>query len=156
MRWADISGGEWTIPKAPREKDTGGVLMLPKPALDIIEAQRKMGNNPFVFAGRGDGPFNGFSKCKTRLDVTLPEGTPGWTIHDLRRTARSLMSRAGVPAEHAERVLGHVLRGVEGIYDRFAYRDEKSEALRKLAALVDSVVCPRDNVTPMVKRAKRR
>ncbi len=40
-----------------------------------------------------------------------------WTIHDLRRTARSLMSRAGVSSEHAERVLGHVIGGVEGVYN---------------------------------------
>ena len=52
-------------------------------------------------------------------------GVDGWTLHDLRRTARSLMSRAGVPSEHAERVLGHVIKGVEGIYDRHGYSEEK-------------------------------
>ena len=36
------------------------------------------------------------------------------------------MSRAGVPRDHAERVLGHVIPGVEGVYDRHAYlEDEK-------------------------------
>ena len=56
MKWADISeDGEWTIPQEPREKDSAGSLMLPPAALDIIRAQPQIGNNPFVFAGRGDG-----------------------------------------------------------------------------------------------------
>ena len=44
MRWADISdAGEWNIPKEPREKHAGGVLVLPKVALDIVRAQPQRG-----------------------------------------------------------------------------------------------------------------
>ena len=78
-------------------------------------------------------------------------------IHDLRRTARSLMSRAGVSSEHAERVMGHGIAGVEGVYDRHSYRDEKADALQRLAALIDGIVHPRTaDVVPMAKRKKRR
>ena len=53
MRWADISDdGEWTIPQEPREKDSAGSLMLPTAALDIIRAQPRLGENPYVFAAR--------------------------------------------------------------------------------------------------------
>lgn len=75
-----------------------------------------------------------------------------WTIHDLRRTARSLMSRAGVLSEHAERVMGHAIGGVEGVYDRHSYFDEKADVLARLAALIDSIVHPRANVVAMKKR----
>jgi integrase len=81
---------------------------------------------------------------------------PGWVLHDLRRTARSLLSRAGVRPDIAERVLGHSLQGVEAVYDRHAYSAEKADALRRLAALIDSIVQPRENVVPLAKRAKRR
>jgi len=71
-------------------------------------------------------------------------------IHDLRRTARSLMSRAGVRPDVAERVLGHALQGVEGIYDRHCYSDEKAAALATLAALVDRILAgPSDNVVDL-------
>ena len=63
-----------------------------------------------------------------------------WVLHDLRRTARSLMSRAGVPSEHAERTLGHAIKGVEGVYDRHRYEEEKAEALRRLANLIEKIV----------------
>jgi hypothetical protein len=65
------------------------------------------------------------------------------------------MSRAGVASEHAERVMGHAIGGVEGIYNRHQYRAEKADALARLATLIDGIVNPRDNVTPMHKRAKR-
>jgi integrase len=81
---------------------------------------------------------------------------PGWTLHDLRRTARSLMSRADVRPDIAEKVLGHAVAGVEGVYDRHGYDSEKAAALAKLATLVDSIVSPRDNVLPMTKEKKKR
>jgi hypothetical protein len=60
------------------------------------------------------------------------------------------MSRARVLREHSERVLGHAIGGVEGVYDRHEYFDEKSEALRKLAALIEMIVHPpADNVVPL-------
>ena len=37
---------------------------------------------------------------------------PNWTLHDLRRTAKTLMVRAGVRPDISERVLGHVIGGV--------------------------------------------
>jgi hypothetical protein len=35
---------------------------------------------------------------------------------------------------------GHVQPGVQGIYDRHAYRDEKREALKMLAGLIDNIL----------------
>ena len=55
-----------------------------------------------------------------------------WTIHDLRRTSRTLMSRAGVSADIAEQCLGHAIPGVRGIYDRHRFEDEKRAASRRM------------------------
>ena len=150
MRWAEISDGEWTIPREPREKDSGGVLVLPDAAIGVIEAQDRIGSNPHVFVGRGDGAFNGMSKSKSRLDVA--SGVTGWRFHDLRRTARSLMSRAGVRPDIAERVMGHAIAGVEGVYDRHSYRDEKADALQRLAALINDIVHPRGTKVIRLRR----
>jgi hypothetical protein len=55
----------------------------------------------------------------------------------------------------AERVLGHVQGGVFGIYDRHQYREEKADALKKLAALIDTIVNPPgDNVVPITKKER--
>jgi integrase len=161
MRWSDIADdGRWTIPAEAREKGNAGELKLPPAALKIIEVQPRLGDNPYVFAGRSvkgreHACLSGFGKRKRALDAKaaalLPD-MPGWTLHDLRRSARSLMSRAGVLSEHAERVMGHAIGGVEGVYDRHAYFDQKADALKRLAALIDSIVHPRPNVVAMTKR----
>jgi integrase len=156
VRWADVSiDGVWSIPNGAREKGTGGELVLPAVALDIIRAQPHIGDNPYVFVGRGNGHYNGHSKGKKLFDTKLPK-MPQWQLHDLRRTARSLLSRAGVRPDIAERVMGHAIAGVEGVYDRHSYRDEKADALKRLAALIDGIVNLRDNVLPMAKQGKRR
>jgi integrase len=86
-------------------------------------------------------------RLKQQLDAK--SGTSGWTLHDLRRTARSLMARAGVPDRHAEECLGHVAGGVLGVYDRHRYEAEKLRAYEMLAAQIERIANPVDNVTPL-------
>jgi integrase len=158
MRWADISpDGMWTIPAAAREKTTAGALMLPKAALDIIRAQPQLGDNPHVFASRyRNGPFDSFGPAMLKFRAKLADVKP-FVVHDLRRTSRSLLSRAGVAPDVSERVLGHAIPGVRGIYDRHSFADEKAGALARLAALIDSIVHPRSaDVLPMKRKGKRR
>src|SRR5207344_2729438 len=80
----------------------------------------------YLFSTDGRSPISGFSRFKRRFDEAC--GVTGWTLHDLRRTARSLMSRAGVASDHAERCLGHVIGGVRGVYDRHEFHAEKKHA----------------------------
>jgi integrase len=82
--------------------------VLPDLALEIINAQPRYAFNPYVFAGSGGAHISGWSKRKRHFDAKL-EGVKPWVLHDLRRTARSLMSRAGVRPDISERVLGHVI-----------------------------------------------
>ena len=72
---------------------------------------------------------------------------PNWTLHDLRRTAKTLMVRAGVRPDISERVLGHVIAGVEGTYDRHSYADEKRDALEKLATIIERVLNPTPRIS---------
>ena len=72
----------------------------------------------------------------------------------MRRTAKSLMARAGVRPDVSERVLGHTIAGVEGVYDRHTYAKEKADALSKLAALVELIINPpKGNVVPLERGA---
>jgi integrase len=141
MRWDDLTDGEWTIRVEDREKGTAGKLKLPAMAVEIIEQQPRIADNPYVFAGRGQTAINSFSQRKEELDEKLPEMEP-WVIHDLRRTARSLLSRAGVRPDISERVMGHAIAGVQGVYDRHTYNLEKADALDKLATLLGTIVNP--------------
>ena len=162
VQWNDIDDdGVWHIRPdtklAAREKGTAGDLTLSDMALQVVRSQPRLKSNEFVFSGRV-GHFKGFNHSKERLDKLLLEALrkadpeaelEHWTLHDLRRSARSLMSRAKVPPHVAEISLGHVQGGVLGIYDRYSYEAEKKEALDALAGLVERIVKPpKDKVAP--------
>jgi integrase len=154
MRWEDIKDGVWTIPSEKREKGNAIELRLPKAALEIIRAQPRFAGNPYVFAGQDNSPMIGFSRRKERFERKLPP-MPQWQLHDLRRTARSLMSRAGVLPHIAEQVLGHAITGVGGIYDRHRYEEEKAHALKALAGLIEKIVNPpAENVVSLSSDAR--
>ena len=73
MQWDDLKDGVWTISKeSKREKSTAGTLRLPPMALAIINAQPRLAGNPYVFAGRGGGPFNSFASARTSWTPSCP------------------------------------------------------------------------------------
>ena len=143
MAWEEIEDGVWQIPSARYKTGLPNTVPLSQAARRLIGDSKGKG---FVFTTDGDHPFSGFSKAKAALDTEIAEprkrdgrsAMPHWVLHDLRRTARSLLSRARVPSDHAERVLGHVIPGVRGVYDRHEYAAEKREALERLAALLSA------------------
>jgi integrase len=168
MQWPEIAGNTWVIPGGRYKTGIANLVPLTEVALSVIESLRPAKSRdaddergPFVFSTtKGKKAFNGYSKAKRQLDdaMTKLRATAGrepmeeWVLHDLRRTARSLMSRAGVSSDIAERVLGHVIPGVRGVYDRHAYEAEKREALDALAALVKRILePPKDNVVEFTR-----
>lgn len=141
IRFSEIGDdGLWSIQTLPREKENPQFLLLPATAIEIIRSRPVLESKPFVFPGRGKKAMNSWSQMKREFDEHLPKDFANWTNHDLRRTARSLMSRAGVPSDLAERVLGHTLPGVLGIYDRHTYATEKKAALAALETLILEIV----------------
>jgi hypothetical protein len=163
MPRSEVDGNLWTVPAARYKTGIDFELPLSRAARDVLDKVPKLGKRGLVFTTTGDTPISGFSKFKATFDglvltelqklaaergadpakVKAPER---WTPQDLRRTARSLMSRAGVDADHAERCLGHAIPGVRGVYDRHEYRDEKAHAFEALAAVIDRIVNPQPDV----------
>jgi integrase len=159
-----LPNGDWIIPAERMKAKQEHLIPLSPTAKAIIDGIPKLG--PYVFTTAGRCPTNNFGKCKTELEAAMlaelrkmaqQRGDSAaeivlepWVIHDLRRTARSLMSRAKVNVDVAERCLAHVISGVRGTYDRYAYRDEKRDAFQRLAALVEHIVNPPvANVLPL-------
>ncbi|SFG52844.1 Phage integrase family protein [Novosphingobium sp. CF614] len=152
--------GLWTIPTEEREKGNAEYVRLSPLAMQIVRKQPTTPSRPYIFQGRLDGPINGFTDAKAELDAKMEEiaghSIPHWVLHDLRRTGKTLMIRAGVSPHVSERVLGHVIPGVEGVYDQHDYLAEKTAALRKLGTLVTQILNPKGNVIPMKPRGRSR
>jgi integrase len=146
LTWKDIVGTDWIIPATRYKTKNETVLPLSKVAQDVLASIPRVDGVDYVFT-TGTKPIGGFSQFKLNFD--RKSGLSDWTIHDLRRTARSLMSRAGVPTDHAERCLGHAMGGVRGTYDRHAYHAEKKQAFEALAAQIERIINPQPNVISM-------
>jgi integrase len=149
----EIRGDTWILPK-DRTKQLGSDFLLPLSApLKAMIA----GKSSYLFStDGGKTSISGFSKFKRQLDAKikgLRRGHPmkHWTNHDLRRTARTLLSSLSTP-DIAERCLAHVIPGVRGVYDLHDYECEKRDAFAALANRVLGIVDPEANVVALKLR----
>jgi integrase len=160
----DFDGAVWTVPATRMKGKQDHAVPMASALTGIIgERPKDAKSRPYVFStDGGKTPFSGYSKAKAALDRQIAkrrkvEGRdpmPPWTLsRDVRRTAKTLMARAGVRPNVSERVLAHVIPGVEGVYDCYEYLPPKLDALERLAGLIDRIVNPDDNVRPLRRAA---
>jgi integrase len=144
MTRSEIVGGVWTIPVERMKGKAKHEVPLSTLALATLE---QCPPGPAVFTTDGTKPIGSFGRLKEYFDKAAPIAP--WTLHDLRRTARSLMSRASVSPDIAERCLAHTIGGVRGVYDRHKYEEEKRLAFEALASLIGRIVDPQPNVVTL-------
>lgn len=143
----------WTIPKAKTKNARhAGATDLRVPlfgrALNVVLRRRERFGLGYLFpARRRDGkPTHSEQKavgvavwvaqpyCELRPEFVRPRLTvTHWAPHDLRRSARTLLAAMGCPKEVGESVLGHMLPGVEGVYNLHEYDEERVLWLRQLS-----------------------
>ena len=151
--WSEHSGADlWTIPAARYKTHREHVVPLSRMALLVLASVEHASR--FIFSRTGSPPH-----ATTYWNAIRAAGCPrgdGISWHSLRKTARTLMARAGVRADHAERALGHVQGEMERIYDRHTYLLEKRAAFEALAAEIARVIDGRsiDNVISLGRSAQ--
>jgi integrase len=153
LRRSELSpdGATWIIPKTRYKSKRDTLIPLSAAAQKIIAAMPVLAGGDFVFSADGASALANFGNHKEAFDAAC--GVRGWVIHDLRRAARTLLSRAGVSSDIAERCLGHAIVGVRGVYDRHVYEAEKRHAFEALAALIERIVRPPPDTVVSIRRA---
>jgi integrase len=148
--WDEIDGDLWHLPAQRSKTGVAFTRPLSGAAKALLAAQPRIDGCPFVFSNDGR---TAVSVSWAKADLDRASGVSSWRLHDLRRSGRTLLSRAGVDADIAERCLGHKIAGIRGVYDKFAYQAEMLKAFEALAALVQRIVNPQENVVPIGKRS---
>lgn len=154
LKWRELKDGKIELPGERTKNGRAHTIPLSKAAKAVVATIPRT-DRVHVF-GRDDTGFQGWSKCKERLDRKLGDVVTDWTVHDLRRTAASGMQRLGVRVEVIERALNHVsgsFRGVAGTYQRDPMTDDVRDALERWAWHVTNVVEGRDAAVVPFKRA---
>jgi integrase len=134
MRWTEVDNGVWTIPGARTKNHREHIVPMPSAALNLIAETQSRTDRAYVF---GDGPrrngdqhrgFSGWSKAKAALDERIFKArdetvSPDWRLHDLRRTAATVMAdRLGVLPHIIEAILNHVSGHRAGVAGRLQSR----------------------------------
>jgi integrase len=159
LRWSEIDPKRGVICLPPeRVKNTRRhTIPMSEAVRSIVRAIPKTEGRDFVF-GYGTGGFSGWSRCKERLDATInarrKKPMDPWTIHDLRRTAATMMADdLGVLPFVVEAVLNHASgrSGVAGVYNLAKYEKVMQSALTAWAKCVAEIV--RENAGRKAGRA---
>jgi integrase len=147
MRWkdVDINNALW---RQDNTKNSSTNLVPLSPQVMKILVARKPDNEcktEWIFPSthnRSRGATEGRTRSTkdARRKLKQLSGIHDWTAHDLRRTARTIMSRLKIKQHIRERVLNHAQGGVVGVYDQYDYLQEKADALNKLGREIDRIL----------------
>lgn len=155
MEWSEIAGTQWRIPASKYKTNRPVTVPLSEPAQTILRGLKRKGQ--YVFSTDGGATcIAGWTKAKRELDRAAKVSS--WRLHDIRRTARSLLTEAGVPGDVGEACLGHVIGGggIRAVYDRYDFAKEKADALAKLADALAAILAGKDEPRPEVKKLPRK
>ena len=140
----DFEAGEWNIPKehvkGRKREEHDHVVYLSNQVIGMLrELQSLAGYSRYVLPGRSS-PNKPFSKnaLNHALEGLTFEMDP-FTIHDLRRSAATLLNEKGWDENIVEKALSHEKNGIAGIYNRAQYADQRKKMLQWWADYVDSL-----------------
>lgn len=153
----EATGWWWTIPKERtknQHRDNATDLRVPLigRALQVVQRRMDVTDRYLFHTLDRTGPiaqkviqsgvyyFQPYSRTKNRGATDRPRlPVTHWAPHDLRRTVRTMLASMGCPGEVAESVLGHMLPGVVGVYNRHSYDAERLEWLTRLDARLEDL-----------------
>ena len=147
-RWSeiDLKAKTLTIDAARYKTGIAHVVPLCDDALAILDGLPRFDGSDLLFSFDGERPVTSYYEAKPRVDRLMAEelgyAPPPFVLHDLRRTTRTRLAALRIPSEVAELVIGHTKKGIQAVYDRHAYADEKRNALAAWAVLLRTIVEP--------------
>lgn len=140
-RWTNVNleAGEWEIPVDDSKTGVPHRVYLSTQAIALFgELKRLSSGSELVLPSRSalDKPFAKNAINKALQVAMVGQEIPYFTIHDLRRTASTLLHEMGWPSDIVEKSLNHTVGGVRGVYNRAQYADQRRAMLQ---AWADSV-----------------
>lgn len=147
MHWSNIDLDKALWKQDNTKNGSTNLVPLSPQVMNILVARKPNDGSElgWVFPSaynRTRGATQGRAKSTkdARKKLKQLSGIEDWTAHDLRRTARTIMSRLRIKQHIRERVLNHAQGGIQGVYDQHDYLQEKTDALNKLGREIDRIL----------------
>jgi integrase len=153
-KWAefDLDRGIWSLHLSRTKMSKSIDIPLAPPVLRWLEEVKVFScNSEYLFPARRLIHIKGGVPRKNRFGHISPDTLnvalhrlpmdhiEHFTVHDMRRTARTHMAALGVDRFVAERALNHKVRDVEGVYNQYDYFEERKVALGRWAGLLEEL-----------------
>ena len=143
----DLDAAMWHLPEERTKTSAAIDIPLPATAVETLrELQRLACSSAYVFPARKMQSrmvphidLNTLNAALAKHIKPILKDVPNFTIHDFRRTARTHLAALGIEPHIAERCLNHKLKGIEGIYNRHDYYDERRKALDEWSRLLSAL-----------------
>lgn len=151
----------WTIPKDRMKAGRPHNVYLSQQALDILVAFKTcFSASSYLHPGRYETELPISSATLNRvIDATVKvihdrgEDFEPFTVHDLRRTASTLLHEAGFNSDWIEKCLAHEQRGVRAIYNKAEYAEQRRTMLQAWADMLDAWIKNSASVVPIRRGA---
>ena len=142
----DFKKWTWTIPSERMKGSRAHVIYLPKQAQDILVGlQMCAGGSEYLVPGRynfrkplSNAALNSLIDRTVKIINEDGEHIQGFTVHDMRRTASTLLHEAGYPSDWIEKALAHEQKGVRAVYNKAEYARQRAYMLQQWADMIDS------------------
>ncbi|EFM0018053.1 tyrosine-type recombinase/integrase [Escherichia coli] len=142
----DFRKATWTIPADRMKGSRAHVIYLPKQAQDLmVGLQMCAGGSDYLLPGRytsskplSNAALNSVIDRAVTAAVDAGEKLDSLSVHDLRRTASTLLHEAGYPSDWIEKALAHEQKGVRAVYNKAEYARQRAYMLQQWADMVDS------------------
>ncbi|MCS3902083.1 integrase [Methylohalomonas lacus] len=141
--WSDIDleNGVWHIPaEHTKTGEAIDIPLVPK-VIEWFEALKPYaGESLYVLPARRRRNKTHLKEQTLRATLRKADGAlPYFTIHDLRRTARTHLAALGISRDVAERCLNHKIEGLDRVYNQHDYFDERRQALELYTSLLQAL-----------------
>ncbi|EEC9990838.1 tyrosine-type recombinase/integrase [Escherichia coli] len=142
----DFKKWTWTIPSDRMKGSRSHVIYLPKQAQDILVGlQMCAGGSEYLVPGRynfrkplSNAALNSLIDRTVKIINEDGGHIQGFTVHDMRRTASTLLHEAGYPSDWIEKALAHEQKGVRAVYNKAEYARQRAYMLQQWADMIDS------------------
>jgi integrase len=157
----DFEAGTWTIPATRMKAKKPLVVYLSQQALDILVTFKTcFESSKYLHPSRYDLKLPISDATLNRvIDAAVKHTRAGgselasFSVHDLRRTASSLLNEAGFNRDWIEKCLAHEESDVRSIYNKAEYGEQRRVMLQAWADMIDAWM-KGESVRDIVRTAK--
>ena len=143
MHWNEINLDLhiWTLPAIRTKNRHQHVVPLSPLMMTVL--REAPGTSRFVFPSPIDRKTHVHSFGRSTDALRKMAKVSGFRLHDLRRTAASIMGKIEVAPHVIEAILNHksgIISGISAIYNKYGYEREKNVGLCRYGEYVDALI----------------